>query len=235
MSTYLQLCVKARRDCRLPGTGPDAVTGQTGVFGRLVDWVSDAYIQIQERHDEWRWMRRTATVSTTADDDDYAYGEWTDQTDSVVISRFSRWRLNDPWDQPKCYLSSSGVSAQYWLTYLDWDSFKTIYKIGSQSSGQPAHIAINPNDEIVLGPAPDDTYVVTADYYLGPQTLAADSDTPDMPSRYHNLIVYEAMKRYGTTEGAANIFIEGNQQANRMMRALERSQLPGFRLAEAMA
>ena len=56
MSTYLQLCQKLRQECEVGGTGPSAVTGQTGELARLVTWIADAYTELQQEYD-WLWLR----------------------------------------------------------------------------------------------------------------------------------------------------------------------------------
>ena len=55
---YLELCRRARRECGIAGaeTDPTAVTSQVGEYRRLVDWVSEAWTEIQGRHTDWRWL-----------------------------------------------------------------------------------------------------------------------------------------------------------------------------------
>ena len=91
MSTYLELCVHARRECRMAGTGPTAVTGQVGELERLVNWVSQAYTEIQNREMNWRWMRAPWTYSATSGDPYFLGTEVTDSYTSSTVTRFSRW------------------------------------------------------------------------------------------------------------------------------------------------
>lgn len=227
MSTYLQLCVDARQECRVAGTGPTAVTGQTGRLKDIVDWVAQAYTEIQERHGNWRWLRSTWTVNTVASDDTYAYGDCTDSRLSATITRLGNWLLeSDGGPNVTSYLASSGVGGEGYLVFLPWDSFRSIYKRGTQTNGQPAHITIDPQNNLVLGPKPDGIYTVSGEYQMSGQSLAADGDTPEMPSRFHRTIVYRAMEKYGAANGAAEVFNRGGFEGARMMRALELDQLP---------
>lgn len=238
MSTYLELSQKLRRECSVSGTGPTAVTGQTGKLADLVAWIADAYVQIQNLHADppcWRWLRHGFTFDTTADDDSYSYGDVTDTTTSSAITRLSNWYIHDPYDPPKIYLTSTGVGAQTWLTYVDWEDFKSIYKIGTQNSSAPAHISIDPQNNLVLGPAPNDTYTVTGDYIRSAQVLAADGDTPEMPSQFHDLIVYYAMEKYGYNELAQEILSRASAESNRMLQNLSSNQLQKMRIAGPMA
>lgn len=233
---FLDLCQATARECKVAGgdTVPTAVTGQTGELDSIVNWVKDSWIEIQNRPN-WRWGRHGFTVNTVEDDDTYAYGDVTDTTTSAVITRLSHWRLNDPRDPPKIYLTSAGVGTQNWMIWVPWEDFKSVYRIGTQNSGYPAHIAIDPQNNIVIGPKPNGIYTITGDYQRSAQTLAADDDTPEMPSQYHMLIVYEAMQRYGYTESAPEVLARGEKYAGILMRQLQNNQLPGFRLAGPLA
>lgn len=238
MSTFLQLAQKLRQEAEIPGTGPSAVTGQTGQLKRVVDWVADAWRELQVMHPNWRWMRRTFTGTTTTGQSEYAYSALTDTTDSAAISRFSRWIHADDYGCPifTIYPTSGGVGGQNWLVYRPWDEFRRIYRFGSQSNGQPAWFSITPANKIALGPAPDATgYTFGGDYQMGEQTFDSDDDTPDMPSRFHNLIVYYALEKYGANSVAAEIYSRAVRESARLLTALEFDQLPQLALAEPLA
>lgn len=235
MSTYLQLFQDAKRECRITGTAPTSVTGNSGVLDRLANWIIDAYVEIQNRT-EWRWMRHTFTCSVSQSDGTYAYTDCTDSETSSAISRFSHWWLNDPIDPPKIYLTASGTSAEYWLSWTPYEYFKTIYEIGTgrTSESNPAHVSVDHLNRIRLGPVPNDAYTLTGDYQLSAQVLASDGDTPEMPSQYHMLIVYMAMQKYGYLEGAQEVLMRGQEEGNKMMRQLEANQKPMPRLGKPL-
>lgn len=236
-STYLQLCQKAARECLVTqSTGvPAAVTIQTGDLLRIVGYVADAWTEIQNRHPNWRWMRSSFTVNTVASDDSYAYGDCTDTQTAVAIARFSRWWANDKKDPFKCYLQSSGVGTEYWLSYVPWERFKRVYKIGSQTASSPTWVSIDHNNNIRLGPAPNDIFVVGGDYQRSAQVFTADADVHDMPTQYESLIVYETMKKYGAIKNAPEIFSRGEREAAKLMRQLEADQLPRIRMGGPLA
>ncbi len=233
MATYLELAQDLARECDISPV-PGAVTGQTGEYADLVRWTQRAYREIENRN-RWRWLRRAAQVTTTASDDTYAPSDFTDTTDSAAISRFGSWRARDPNDPPKIYLSSSGAGGERWLLVVPWEWFKSIYRIGTQNTGAPAHLAIDPNNNIVIGPLPNDAYVVTLDYYMGGQELAADGDIPEMPERFHDLIVYRAMEKYAYRESAGEVLARAKEEGRRILRQLELDQLDAVLFGEPMA
>ena len=237
MSNFLQLAQKLRQECVGPGSSaqPSAVTSQVGQLKQFVDWTADAWKDIQLRHDNWRWMRKAFTVNTVSGDDTYAYGDCTDTETAAAITRFSRWWADDEEDAFKCYLQSSGVGTEYRLIFLPWENFKYLYKIGTQNNSQPAHVSVDHNNNIVLGPKPDGIYVVSGDYQRGVQTLAADADTPEMSAQFHDLIWRRAMELYGVRLAAPEVFQAAVREGNRTMRALERNQLPAIWLPPPLA
>ena len=233
MSTYLSGSVDLRRECGMSGTGPAAVTGQTGDLERIVEWYAQAYTEIQNRHQDWLWLRSTFTVDTTASDDTYAYGDVTDSRLSALITRFRRWWLYDVDGFPnvRSYLTSAGVSGEKYLLPLPWAAFRDLYKRGTQTNNAPVHITVDPQRNLILGPKPNGIYTVTGEYQMSAQVLAADGDTPEMPSDYHQLIVYEAMKKYGGFNSAPDVSSRGITDGNKLLRQLESNQRPECGLA----
>lgn len=234
--TYLALCVTTRQECRINGTGPTAVAGQTGLLKDIVDWVSQSYTEIQEEQQDWRWLRSTFTVNTVASDDTYAYGDCTDSRLSAFITRFSRWLLESS-GRPNItsYLTSAGVGSEGYLVFLPWDAFRAIYKVGIQNDGPPVHITIDPQGNLVVGPKPDAIYTISGEYQMSPQTLTADADVPEMPARFHSLIMYRAMEKYGSAKNAAEVFHRGGYEGARIMRALVLDQLPEMTFGRTLA
>lgn len=230
MSSFLALCQDVHRECGASGTAPTGVTSQTGEANRIVSWVKQSWIEIQNSKNNWRWMRSRFTVNTVADDDTYAYADCTDTIDSAVISRFARWYPSEF----KCYLTSAGVGSEIWLTEKQWDDFRPLWKIGTQTSSHPADVAIDPQENFVLGPKPSAVYTVTGDYQKGPQSLTADADIPEMPTRFHALIQYEAMRKYAVFNAAPEVWAEVQDQAAMMVRDLEASQLPPLNFGDPL-
>jgi hypothetical protein len=235
MSTYLSLCQDTRRECRVAGTGPSTVVAQVGRLGDIVAWVAQCYTEIQEAK-YWNWLRSTFTVNTVANDDTYAYGDCTDSRLSATISRFSKWWLdNRGYPNVTIYLTSAGVGSESYLIPIEWDAFRDRYRRGTQTAGQPIHITMDPQNNLVLGPKPDAIYTLNGEYQMSPQTLAADADVPEMPSRFHSLIMYRAMEKYGASNNATEVFNRGGYEGTRKMISLERDQLPGVTTSGPMA
>lgn len=230
MSTYLELAQDFHEETVDSGT-ISTVVSQTGQAGRAARWIKDAWTELQLDRQDWKWMRKSFTVNTVASTAAYAYGDCTDTETSSPIARFSRWYRNSF----KCYLQSDGVATEYPLMWMSWDRFRRIYQYGAQTDGMPVSVSQSPNGDFVIGPAPDDVYVVSADYHLGAQILAADADEPEMPDQYHKLIVYEAMAKYGGRNIAPEAMIRANAEGGRLRFNLEQNQLPALTYGRALA
>lgn len=238
--TFLQLCVELQRECDITGTEISAVTNQVGELSRVVNWVKQAWREIQNRHIQepaWRWMRSTFSVNTVAGTDSYAGTSCTDTRLSATVTRFARWIVFDEGGKSnvKIYLSSAGVGTERWLSYLPWSRFRAIYKVGTQNNGSPAHYTVDPQNKLVLGPKPDAVYVVTGEYQMSAQSLDANADTPEMPTDYHYVIVYMAMQKYAGFESAPDAMSRGIREGNKLMRQLEVNQLPQMMTAGPLA
>lgn len=231
---YLQLVQRFRQETAYSDSGPASVANPAGTHARAADWVSDAYVDIQNRH-YWRWLQHRFTLTASQGSGPHAYTAAEDSETSAPIDRFRAWAIKDRWNPPKCYLQSAGHGTAYWLTYVPWEWYRTIYKIGLQSEGAPAHISIDPQDRIVLGPEPNDTYIIEGEYHRSGQVLAADGDVPEMPVDSHMLIVYTAMEDAGYFEVADEILRRSAVKGRRLMRRLEATQLPVIRKAGPMA
>lgn len=234
---FLAICQRLRQECDVAGTGPSAVTGQTGELKRVVDWAASAWDEIQGKYPNWRWMRSRWSVNTVAGTDTYAATACTDTRLSASLARFKRWW---PFDENgrsnvKIYLQSSGVGTERWISFLPWPNFLAIYRIGTQNNGVPAHFTIDPQNNLVLGPKPDGIYVVSGEYQMSKQSLAADGDTPEMPADYHMLVVYEGMKKYAGFEAAPEVYQRGAREGGVLWRQLELDQKPPPTLGEPLA
>jgi hypothetical protein len=235
VTTFLQLCKDVARECDVSNgeAAVASVAAQVGQVQRIVAAVRDEWILIQNRHQDWRWMRSEFTFTTVVGDDSYAYTDATDVLTAATISRFAKWVANDDADPIKCYLTT--VSNERWLQWLPWESFKSIYKIGTQNNGVPTHVSVDPQNNLRFGPKPNDTYTITGPYQRGAQVLSAGTDEPDLPSRYHQLLMFSAMRRYGYGDAATETITYAEKQIRTMLRQLEADQLPSVRIGSPMA
>lgn len=212
---------------------------QNGDVLRLVRWVIAAWKELQTSKRAWRFMRSRFTLNTVSGTAEYSYGAVTDAKDAAFISRFRNWFVDNPENPPKGYRTSGGIGSQYYLRFVPWDEFQAIYQIGNQNPGQPQVITIDPDNNLLFWPVPNDDFTITGDYHKSAQILVAGTDDETefagMPEIFHPVIMYDAMRKYGTTEGAEEIILRANTEGAALKRDLQRDQLPRFQQGSPLA
>lgn len=238
MSTFLQLVNGLAAESRVSGSPATLtdVVNQSGDALRFVNWTLQAHREIQNRHPNWRWLRSSFTVNTVAGTDSYAPTVCTDSRLSALITRFGHWITHSEEGRPNItrYLTSGGVGGEMWLTFLPWSDFRSIYRRGTQNNNPPVHYSIDPQNNLVLGPKPDAVYTVNGEYQMGSFDLAVSGDTPEFPNRFHDVVMWRALDKYGRTVSAMEVVFRAESEGKRLMRQLEADQLPTITLGEPL-
>lgn len=227
---FLALCKRLRSECGVSGTGPSTTVSQTGEYERLVNWINSAWLDIQRKHDDWLFMRGGFTVNTTAADGIYAYGDCTDTTTSTAISAFRKWHT----DTLKIYLTSGGVSGESNLPFMDYPMWYSIYNTGQQTDAYPHQFTVDQSLQLRLAPKPDGIYTVSGEYQKRATELSGDTDTPELPTEFHDAIWYRAMMKYARYYAAVEIYDDAKNNYNRIINEMERTQLPEFEQADPL-
>lgn len=216
--TRLELALQLRRDCGISGS-ETTTTADTGEWADVVGWIDRAWRDIQVAHTDWLWMRESSSFVTVAEQAEYPY-----DAAPLSLTNFAKWVP----DTFRIY--KDAIANEIWLNqYKDYDQFRDTYLRGSlrTSYAQPTSIVISPSKSLILALPPNDTsYTVTGDYQKGPQVLTADSDVPEMPTRFHDAIIFKAMVYAGVRESAAELIDLGREEFKALMIKLEIDQLP---------
>lgn len=201
MSTFIELAQECRSISGVNGTGPTDVTTATGIELKLVNYVKNAWTDIQSHPKWWKWMWGDYTggtpLQTIAATSDYVLTD----VDEILVKTF------------RSYLTATGVSDRQRMTYSDYEAFQRSFGIVVGTDSRPIRATRLPNGNLRLYPAPDAVYSIEFEFIKTPQILAVNADVPEMPARFHQLIVYEALKRYGKAHDAPEIIAFAEQEA----------------------
>jgi len=223
MSTFLELTQDLGRESgTISGVNPQAVTNQTGRLLKIVEWTVQAFVQIQNLHADWRWLKKTFSDVTSSGAGQYTATSWS-------LSPFRDWARDDlvsGYQPHTIYLTATGVSDEGALREISWHDWRTRYDRGTQTNNKPSEYAISPAGEFSLGPIPDDTYTVRGEYREAATVLAADGNTPAMPSAFHSIIVWRALMLLAEFDEATEQRATAEIKYNSMLEALLRDQLP---------
>jgi len=211
--TFLELCVKARQECGIQGTGPTTVTSQTGLLKRIVDWVADADMYIQGLHTDWDFLWDEHTASTVPDSD-----SMTKPTDHAL------------WDSESFALDrgdSDGIPLSV-IPYKEWRAF-----VGEKTSMRPSSLCILPNNNIAFRYPADDVYVFYGAYWKFSSLMDADADEPPYAERYQRSIIAKTKMWYFADTEAISLYQEAEKEFKEIISQMESHYLIGMdRLAQ---
>lgn len=230
--TRLELARRLRRECGINGTAsdPSSTVNQTGEYAMIVDWLDDAYRDIQSSKNSWQYLRKSFSVSLISGTSEYT-------PVAVSITDHAQWIVNDV----RCYLTATGVSDEQEIFFVEWEEFKRVYLFGNGQSqaGRPCQFTIKPDESIQFWPVPDDAYTVKGEYYRTPVDWSVESDPdseePSFPARYHMAIVWGALALYGAAYAESDKYIHGQTENEKIMAKLEFDQLPRMSFGAPLA
>lgn len=215
MSTYLELVNRLKDETGNKASNLTTAIGLTGESKLLSQWINNAWMDIQQLHNDWLWMTGSFTVNTVANNDTYT-------STNCGITSFRTWKKNTM----TCYLQSAGVSDETELPYEYYDEWRRYYKIGSQTPAKPLVFTIKNDLSLGLGPKPNAVYVVSGEYHKSATEMAVDATIPDLPIEYHMAIVWWALSKYAVNEAAPEVLAGAEVERKRFIKRIERTQLP---------
>lgn len=225
--TFLELCRALRQEAGIPSStnGPSTVANQTGEMKRIVDWVNNAYLDIQSMHDDWRFMRRRFEFTLTVNQREYT------RQQVIAAAGLTTGIMAYVPDSMRIYLPAEGIETEWWLCHVDdWDVFRDTFLFGAhqQVTGRPRHVAVSPSVSIVFDVIPDAAYRFYGDYVTEPTLMQVDSDVPILPEWAHGIIIWHALLRYAGFEESSAQYAHAKNMYEALLYRLEERELPGI-------
>lgn len=225
---FLALVQRTARECGIT-TSQTTVSNPGGLeLQNLIGWVSDAWNDIQTTHQDWEWMRASASFQTMSGKAIYTPLEC-----GIASGTFGMWAR----DTFRCFTTSVGTNDEMELGYTPYESWRSAYQLGSLrlTRTRPIEMTITPQKSIGLGPYPSGDYTITGDYYTAPVVLTADEDVPACPVQYHMAVVWKACMSYGAFEAAPEVYQRGELEFGKLMRRMTNDRITEVRFAGALA
>ncbi len=220
---FLQLCQAVALDSGTVAGVPSftTVNAASGRVAQVVGWVRDAWIDIQNERNDWRFRRKVFTAPLTIGQIAYTPAQ-------LGIGDFGAWLPDVPGDGfANLSIYESGEQAQEGSIYqIDYPEFRRRYQRGVHDANQPTEWAVSPQNELLLGTKPDKAYILAGEYRRSAQVLAADADVPIMPSDFHRLIQAEAIRLMARSDEAFQVLLAQNAQYERLRHGLVIDQTP---------
>lgn len=229
--TYLQLVQDLFREVGAAGAAPSTTVNQSGEAARLVNYVHDAELEIQNQWVDWKWLRKTLTFYTGSQNQTGIF-----TTQGGALSAYPTDLAE--WDWKSFFILPPNATSLQNLQTDEWQSVRN-QVFNTTSFNQPWRVIVMPDNTFRFDNIPDQSYQCQAEYRSVPYDLKADTDVSNIPARFGNRIIVEwARMKYGLFEGAAEqtaaakLWIYGTlddagvPQNNGGLAALENDQLP---------
>jgi hypothetical protein len=226
MGTFLSIVQDAARESRTANPAPSTVVGVTGRQALLVGHVVSAWLMIQRAQEDWSFLKGEWNHALTINDMSYS------GADLGIATRFGAWIGDRGNFRPTTlYDASIGQSDEAPITEVSYDYWRQLYDRGTHTANRPNVYAFAPDESIRFGPKPDKAYVARGEYRKGPQTLAADADVPDLPTHFHDAIVWRALVLLAQSDERADALSVATVRFAEIMHDMERALLPQFTIS----
>ena len=206
---FLALCQRTVLESGISETGPSSVIGQTSDLLRMVNWVNDAWFELQASRNQWKWMLKSTGVP--------------------IVTGKNKYQL--PSDVKNIVLDTLCLNGQR-LYELPIPTHNCNERL---STSRPTGYYLNYKDEIVLSSIPDQNYTLSFEYFGKPELLQENLSTPDMPEEYHMIIVWAALREYAMYDEAPELYQKGENNFTKILTRLENNMLPSLQLAGPLA
>lgn len=238
--TFLQLAQRLQVESGSSGAAQTTVANATGEWQRMCNYIANAYIDLQNRRDDWLWMEQDVQFDTVAGQQEYPPGTTVFTTPAGTgLPDFGSWKLSSVSGDNsfRLWLKSAGVNNETFLSAsLNYDWFRDYYMFGAKRNTQarPISICVNPAKSLMLGLTPNDVYTVVGKYYQAPTLMTIDGDTPAFPARYHMLLVWIALEQYGLYEPASEVIVKAQTNGKPLLMSLESEQLEEIEMPDPL-
>jgi hypothetical protein len=133
-----------------------------------------------------------------------------------------------------CYDPAIGAADDQNLLQISPECWSMIYGRGSQVPDRPTEYALS-QGKLLLGAAPDKAYTFAGQYWKAPQTLALDTDAPDLPEQFHDLVKWRAVIKVSGKDGAFTDRLVAQAEFSAMYRQMVNDQTRPLEMGDSLA
>lgn len=113
------------------------------------------------------------------------------------------------------------------LAYVDWNNWEHSFDTWAGARGRPYYVTTSPDGDLEFYPRPDKQYVINFTYTKTDGTMSAHDDTPSLlPSRYHEIIAWIAVRKSGMYDRDRTIVARADEHIKLYRNAMEKNLMP---------
>src|SRR5690554_604790 len=214
---FLELCKVLRREIGYSGSGPVAVTGQTGQSQREVAWTEDAWLAIQRDRPNWRFMAVEFSQPFTAGAALVALG-----SDARALNK-------------NTLVSFRADGQRSFPEVVEIEALQALRRENPTVTGALSIAALDGGGNVQLYPTPQFDGTIHGTYQRRPVMITDNLDEPAMPEEYHMAIVWRALMTGAAYEGAQNLYLSAQANYIELMNRLTQDQLPQMKMPGPLA
>lgn len=215
MENFLALCNRVKAETGIAGNALITVLNQTGEAADLVEWVRAATLQIEAEHVDWKFLWRNDFEVPFV----YPMGS------RQFPIEFDTQNVN-VWDVESFFLDRDKSSYVH-LDYIDYDVYKSSYRLGVVSQGTPIEFTIDPLNKILVPYSPAISKMLTAEYWVRAKKLVNNTDQPNIPYEYRRIIVARAKMYYAAQNEAGEQYQSAMSEYQECYAKIINTFLPG--------
>ncbi len=125
--TFLELCQRTHAEAGLAGSGPTSPLGQSGMNAKVVNWVRDAWNDIQQMHNDWNFLWKSSNVTLLAGSRSY----------TPVAAGVADLNIID-----RAVVSFGTAATEVELIPLPWDEFNASFRLQTVATGTAEYMSI---------------------------------------------------------------------------------------------
>jgi len=212
---FLELVRKTWEKAGQSGDGPASVSSATGHQKRFVNWVRDAWTEIQQESSEWAFLKTDKVCSLVAGQE------------SFTLAQLALTDLQE-------------VLAVYILVNGQYQSMRVVRSPSSvthilQQNKTPGFplVCYFANDTFTFDSIPDANHQIKVHYQRLPQELAGNLDIPICSAAYHSAIWWKAVKSYARFDEDQSLYAEATEQSEKILTLMHHKLKPEIKFGSS--
>lgn len=186
--TYKELCNAVLRE--LNEVELTNVTSTRGIQSAVTDFINKAQRDIINSEVEWPFTVQNESDTTVDGQRLYDFPANLDSDGHTHDTKTVKWKTFT--------IQETASLPEKRLSYISYDEYLDLYHESDtnpdgSAEGLPEYVYHTPDNKYGLSPTPDkSTYTIRYAYYATNTDMAANTDTPVIPDRFHDVIINRA-------------------------------------------